>query len=374
MRFFGQQFEQGVLCNPISAITSTIGGIIGSNAANSAAKGINAADQTAAQSSIDTAAKVNPDILKTATDSGNKVIQTATDAGAGVIGASGTAATDMNAAAAKAAGGVDTATKTANDLLNPYASAGSDASATLQKGVAAGGDFNKTPTLADLQIDPGYAFRLQQGSAALDRSAAARGGAISGGNIKAQTDFAQGSASQEYQNAFSRFETSAQNRYVNLTGVANRGLTAGATQGTNTINSARYGGDVGNTAAMYGGNALIGGATYAGNANMNASQYAGNANINATNLTSANTINADKTASDYKVGGATAIGQGKMGAANAWTGALNGIGNAAMYGGVGGNLFSNPATSGAGPAASQPYYQGAMSTSAPYAGAFGYGK
>lgn len=57
------------------------------------------------------------------------------------------------------------------------------------------------------QADPGYAFRLSEGQKALDRSAAARGGLISGGALKAATRFGQDMGSQEYQNAFNRYQT-----------------------------------------------------------------------------------------------------------------------------------------------------------------------
>jgi hypothetical protein len=56
----------------------------------------------------------------------------------------------------------------------------------------------------DLGQDPGYAFRLSEGQKALDRSAAARGGLISGGAMKAAQRFGQEMGSQEYQNAYNR--------------------------------------------------------------------------------------------------------------------------------------------------------------------------
>jgi hypothetical protein len=52
--------------------------------------------------------------------------------------------------------------------------------------------------------DPGYAFRLAEGQKALDRQAAARGGLISGGALKAAQRFGQDMGSQEYQSAYNR--------------------------------------------------------------------------------------------------------------------------------------------------------------------------
>ena len=56
----------------------------------------------------------------------------------------------------------------------------------------------------DYQADPGYAFRLSEGQKALDRQAAARGGLISGGALKAAQRFGQEMGSQEYGNAYNR--------------------------------------------------------------------------------------------------------------------------------------------------------------------------
>jgi hypothetical protein len=56
----------------------------------------------------------------------------------------------------------------------------------------------------DLQADPGYGFRLSEGLKALERSAAARGGLLSGGTGKALTRYGQDMASQEFGNAFNR--------------------------------------------------------------------------------------------------------------------------------------------------------------------------
>lgn len=72
------------------------------------------------------------------------------------------------------------------------------------------GDF----TMEKFQQDPGYAFRLSEGLKALDRTAAARGGLISGSAMKGAMRYGQDMASQEYQNAFNRYN---QNRDFNST-------------------------------------------------------------------------------------------------------------------------------------------------------------
>lgn len=55
-----------------------------------------------------------------------------------------------------------------------------------------------------MTMDPGYQFRLQQGQKALENSAAARGGLLSGNALRAISNYGQESASQEYGNTFNR--------------------------------------------------------------------------------------------------------------------------------------------------------------------------
>jgi len=54
------------------------------------------------------------------------------------------------------------------------------------------------------QTDPGYAFRLSEGNKAIEHSAAARGGMLSGAATKSALRYAQNYASQEYQNVYQR--------------------------------------------------------------------------------------------------------------------------------------------------------------------------
>jgi hypothetical protein len=78
-------------------------------------------------------------------------------------------------------------------------------------------------TPAQFQADPGYAFRMSEGMKALDRSAAARGNLFSGSTIKGAQRFGQDLASQEYQNAFNRYQatrTNTLNPFASLAGVA----------------------------------------------------------------------------------------------------------------------------------------------------------
>ena len=108
------------------------------------------------------------------------------------------------------------------------------------------------------QADPGYGFRLAEGQKALERSAAARGGLISGGALKAATRYGQEMGSQEYTNAFNRYQAERQARLGPLQSLTGVGQTT-----ANTI------GGAGQTMA---GNV---GEAYMGGANARASGYAG---------------------------------------------------------------------------------------------------
>ena len=65
---------------------------------------------------------------------------------------------------------------------------------------------------SDFQTDPGYAFRLSEGMKALDRTAASRGGLLSGATLKGAQRYGSDLASQEYQNAFNRYQANRANQ------------------------------------------------------------------------------------------------------------------------------------------------------------------
>lgn len=111
------------------------------------------------------------------------------------------------------------------------------------------------------KADPGYAFRLSEGQKALERSAAARGGLISGGALKAATRYGEDMGSQEYQNAFNRYQAERQAMLGPLQSLAGVGQTTATT--------------LGNAGQSYGTNA---GEAYQGAANARASGYVGGAN------------------------------------------------------------------------------------------------
>jgi hypothetical protein len=105
------------------------------------------------------------------------------------------------------------------ELQEPFRQAGIEGQnrlATLlgmQTGDTGAADFGRyataeyTPAMFAQGQDPGYQFRLSEGMKALDRQAAARGGLISGSALKAATRYGQDMGSQEYMNAFNRYQT-----------------------------------------------------------------------------------------------------------------------------------------------------------------------
>lgn len=150
--------------------------------------------------------------------------------------------------------------------------------------------------------DPGYAFRLKEGMNAMNATAAARGGLISGNALKAGQQYGQEMGSQEYQNAFNRYlsnYSNAQNTFQ-----LNR---------NNLLEPLKFLSGQGQAAAA-GQAANIG-----ANAQANAALSTGAAN-------------------------ATAAGQ--IGSANAFTGAAsNAIGQYQLYNALNKSAYSSPSSS-----------------------------
>lgn len=114
--------------------------------------------------------------------------------------------------------------------IKPFREAGLSVLPQLQSGLAPGGEFNRNFTLADFNKDPGYQFRMDEGQKALERSAAAGGGLLSGGTGKALQQYGQDYASGEYSNAYNRFNNDQTTRFNRLSALAGTGQTA-----TNTL-------------------------------------------------------------------------------------------------------------------------------------------
>ena len=109
----------------------------------------------------------------------------------------------------------------------------------------------------NFMTDPGYEFRIGEGIRAMDRSAAARGGLLSGGYGRKLTRYAQDYASNEYSNVFNRI-----------------GLIAGVGQTANQTSAGP---------TMQGGNQMGQGAQAGANASAYGTQGGYNAWANAAN-------------------------------------------------------------------------------------------
>ena len=93
------------------------------------------------------------------------------------------------------------------------------------------GSLAKPFTGQDMYKDPGYAFRLNEGVKALDRSAAARGGLLGGNQMRGITEYGQNYASGEYQNAFNRYQAERAARLNPLQSLAGQAQTSANTLG-----------------------------------------------------------------------------------------------------------------------------------------------
>lgn len=108
----------------------------------------------------------------------------------------------------------------------PYIQAGQGAVGSLAEQVAPGGALN-TPYGKEfsyqpfsfsgdvLKNDPAYQFDLDQGQQAIQRSAAAQGGVVSGGALKDLADYTQSNALNAYQTAYNTELGSYNTNYAN---------------------------------------------------------------------------------------------------------------------------------------------------------------
>jgi hypothetical protein len=161
------------------------------------------------------------------------------------------------------------------EVSEPFRTTGTAAMNRLAAMTEPGGEYYAPFSQTDFRQDPGYAFRLKEGINALNASAAARGGLISGNALRAATGYGQEMGSQEYTNAFNRYYAERSNKMDPLKFLSAQGQAAAAGQASNIGTSA----------------------------------------TNMANLTT---------------GGANALAAGQIGAANAYGSGLTGIGNAAQ--------------------------------------------
>jgi hypothetical protein len=158
--------------------------------------------------------------------------------------------------------------ETSQEQIKPWLDAGQGGLSALQYGLGIGGEENGSgigqgsltkpysgtftaPTGLTMQNDPGYQARLKLGTDAIQRSAAARGGVVTGGTAKALDTYAQDYASNEYGNVYNRaltdyttkynaYNTDQANQYNRLAALSGVGQTTAnqlSTMGQNASNN-----------------------------------------------------------------------------------------------------------------------------------------
>jgi hypothetical protein len=171
--------------------------------------------------------------------------------GWGLAVAAGVSAVGAVAGSAIAAGGEKAAANTQQNMFNtiqgneqPFIQGGEQALTGLEQleGTQPGGfgglpngylTEQFQPTMAQLAATPGYQFALQQGDQAVQNSAAASTGAVSGPALKQLASFNQGLASTQYQNSFNNFQTQQNNIFNRLSSIAGLGQNAAGNLGNN---------------------------------------------------------------------------------------------------------------------------------------------
>ena len=151
------------------------------------------------------------------------VAASALSAGAQAYGAN-QAANAMRRGSRRAREAQAEALRQQRETMAPYLQGGQVSQNELLRLLGIGGDASTAGYgsmaqpfgMDQFMADPGYQFRLDEGMKALERSAAARGGLLSGGFLRGATRYGQGMASQEYQNAFNRYQAERQARLAPL--------------------------------------------------------------------------------------------------------------------------------------------------------------
>lgn len=177
--------------------------------------------------------------------------------GSSLIGASASrsAAGAQAAAADRAAEGQERMFERQVELSEPWRKAGEQA---LNKLIPL---TDYTPfSMAQFQADPGYGFRMSEGMKALERGAAARGGLLSGATLKGIQRFGQDLGSQEYQNAFNRYQAERQARLAPLQSLAGVGQTTAQQIGQAGMQAAQNIGETQMSGAAARASGYVGGA------------------------------------------------------------------------------------------------------------------
>lgn len=137
----------------------------------------------------------------------------------------------------------------------PFISAGQTAVGTIGQDQANGTGFAASFNPSTFINSPGYNFQLQQGQNAINSSAAATGGVLNGGTLKALDQYTTGLANTTYNQAYQNYLAGSNQQYNQLFGVAQLGEQGAASLGQQGTQSAANQGN----AAMGVGNAQAAG-------------------------------------------------------------------------------------------------------------------
>ena len=123
----------------------------------------------------------------------------------------------------------------------PWRDVGERALLAIEQGIQSGafevGNIN-------LEDDPGYRVRMQEGIDALDASASSRGRLLSGAQNKALTRYGQEQGSKEYANAYARELQQKQQKYNILSNLSQGGQSSAAGQAQASQQLASSGGNI----------------------------------------------------------------------------------------------------------------------------------
>jgi hypothetical protein len=161
----------------------------------------------------------------------------------------------------------------ASSLYSPYIQQGQAATNSIQNLINGQGSNLNTPfsfTQADLPNSPGYQFTLQQGQQAIQRAAAAQGGLFSSGTLKSLASYTTGTANQYFDDAYNQalgtYNTNtntALQKISSLQNLANLGYSGTSAQAglagqqaTNSLQGAEFGSQLGLEGAQAEGGAL----------------------------------------------------------------------------------------------------------------------
>ncbi len=165
------------------------------------------------------------------------MVAAAVAAGAAVAGGAMSASASKSAAK-KQANAAEAATQAQLEQYNqtredlaPYREAGGYGLEQLLAGYK-DGSLLKGYDGSQLYQDPSYKFRLNEGLNSVQSGAASQGGLLSGATLRALNNYGQEAASQEYNNAYTRYTNDQQNRYARLKDLANMGQNSAVQTGT----------------------------------------------------------------------------------------------------------------------------------------------